>query len=137
MMVTLAATWNKSKREPFEWKNYLAEYVKYPELEDAKINVRIPELWRETWNEASLKNFMIPTTWNSDPMVKKEVEVLQSVRAQLLTKKIFAILVEPMQCEGGDCYSSDRFHTALLLTAKTFKVPVIHDEVQTGFHLKP
>lgn len=135
MMVTLAATWNKSKREPFEWKNYLAEYVKYPELEDSKINVRFPELWRETWNDASLKNFLIPSLWNSDPMVKKEVEVLQSVRAQLLSKKIFAILVEPMQCEGGDCYSSDRFHTALLLMAKTFNVPVIHDEVQTGFHL--
>jgi acetylornithine/succinyldiaminopimelate/putrescine aminotransferase len=135
MMVTLAATWNKSKREPFEWKNYLAEYVKYPEIDDSKINVRIPELWRETWNEASLKNFMVPSLWNSDPVVKKEVEVLQSIREQLLTKKIFAILVEPMQCEGGDCYSSDRFHTALLLMAKTFKVPVIHDEVQTGFHL--
>jgi 4-aminobutyrate aminotransferase-like enzyme len=135
MLVTLAATWNKSKREPFEWKNYLAEYVKYPELEDSKINVRFPELWRETWNEASLKNFMMPSLWNSDPMVKKEIEVLQNVRTQLLSKKIFAILVEPMQCEGGDCYSSDRFHTALLLMAKTFNVPVIHDEVQTGFHL--
>lgn len=135
MMVTLAATWNKSKREPFEWKNYLAEYVKYPELDDAKINVRFPELWRETWNEASLKDFMLPSIWNSDPMVKKEIDVLLKVRDQLLSKKIFAILVEPMQCEGGDCYSSDRFHTALLLMAKTFKVPVIHDEVQTGFHL--
>ncbi|MBY0412930.1 MAG: aminotransferase class III-fold pyridoxal phosphate-dependent enzyme [Bdellovibrionales bacterium] len=135
MMVTLAATWNKSKREPFEWKNYLAEYVKYPEIDDAKINVRIPELWRETWNEASLKNFMIPSIWNSDPVVKKEIDVLLQVRSQLLSKKIFAILVEPMQCEGGDCYSSDRFHTALILMAKTFKVPVIHDEVQTGFHL--
>jgi acetylornithine/succinyldiaminopimelate/putrescine aminotransferase len=135
MMVTLAATWNKSKREPFEWKNYLAEYVKYPEIDDSKINVRIPELWRETWNESSLKNFMIPSIWNSDPVVKKEIEVLLNVREQLLTKKIFAIMIEPMQCEGGDCYSSDRFHTALLLMAKTFKVPVIHDEVQTGFHL--
>ena len=135
MMVTLAATWNKSKREPFEWKNYLPEYVKYPEIDDSKVNVRIPELWRETWNEASLKDFMVPSIWNSDPMVKKEIEVLQSVRTKLLSKKIFAIIIEPMQCEGGDCYSSDRFHTALLLMAKTFKVPVIHDEVQTGFHL--
>lgn len=135
MMVTLAATWNKSKREPFEWKNYLAEYVKYPEIDDSKINVRIPELWRETWNESSLKNFMVPSIWNSDPVVKKEIEILMKVREQLLSKKIFAIMIEPMQCEGGDCYSSDRFHTALLLMAKTFKVPVIHDEVQTGFHL--
>ncbi len=139
MMVTLAATWNKSKREPFEWKNYLAEYVKYPELEDSNINVHFPENWRETWNNAALKNFRVPESWCEDSkinlMIKKEVESLLAIRTQLLTKKIFAILVEPMQCEGGECYSSDRFHTALLLMAKTFKVPVIHDEVQTGFHL--
>jgi acetylornithine/succinyldiaminopimelate/putrescine aminotransferase/GNAT superfamily N-acetyltransferase len=135
MMITLAATWNKSKREPFEWKNYLAEYVKYPELNDGKINVSFPDNWREIWNEASLKDFKIPESWSNDPMVKKEVDSLLSVRKQLLTKKIFSILIEPMQCEGGDCYSSDRFHTALLLMAKTFKVAVIHDEVQTGFHL--
>ncbi len=135
MMITLAATWNKSKREPFEWKNYLAEYVKYPELYDSQINVTIPKDWRETWNEASLKGFSVPKDWNSDAMVKKEVESLLAIRDQLLTKKIFAVLIEPMQCEGGDCYSSDRFHTALLLMAKTFKVPVIFDEVQTGFHL--
>ena len=135
MMVTLAATWNKSKREPFEWKNYLAEYVKYPELNDSQINVSMPAKWRETWNEASLINFTVPAEWSQDLTVKKEIDSLLSIRDQLLSKKIFAILIEPMQCEGGECYSSDRFHTALLLMAKTFKVPVIHDEVQTGFHL--
>lgn len=135
MMVTLAATWNKSKREPFEWKNYLAEYVLYPELPDGQINVAFPENWREIWNEASLKDFKIPESWSLDPMIKKEVDSLLCVRKQLLLKKIFSILIEPMQCEGGDCYSSDRFHTALLLMAKTFKIPVIYDEVQTGFHL--
>lgn len=135
MMVTLAATWNKSKREPFEWKNYLAEYVKYPELHDSNINVEFPNKWRETWNESALKDFHAPLEWSNNPDIKREVDSLLAVRTQLLTKKIFAILIEPMQCEGGECYSSDRFHTALLLMAHTFKVPVIHDEVQTGFHL--
>lgn len=135
MMITLAATWNKSKREPFEWKNYLAEYVKYPELNDSVINVKIPTDWRETWSHASLKNFSVKEDWQKDPMLKKETEILLSIREQLLSKKLFAILIEPMQCEGGDCYSSDRFHTALLIMARSFKVPVIHDEVQTGFHL--
>ena len=102
---------------------------------DGQINVTFPDKWREIWNEASLKNFKIPESWSADAMIKKEVETLIGVRNQLLTKNIFSILIEPMQCEGGDCYSSDRFHTALLLMAKTFKVPVIHDEVQTGFHL--
>ena len=135
MMVTLAATWNKSKREPFEWKNYLSEYVKYPELDDSKINVTIPQDWRKIWSESTLKNFCIPDQWKADQTQSKEIETLLAVREKLLAKEIFAILIEPMQCEGGDCYSSDRFHTALLLIAKTFKVPVIYDEVQTGFHL--
>lgn len=135
MMITLSATWNKSKRAPFEWKNYLAEYAPYPELETSEMNVEIPKDWRSIWNEASLKDFVTPIEWQNEEMIKKEVNSLMAVREQLLTKKIFAILIEPMQCEGGDCYSSDRFHTALLLMAKTFKVPVIFDEVQTGFHL--
>lgn len=135
MMVTLSATWNKSKREPFEWKNYLTDYVKYPEIDDAEINVFIPDNWRKIWNEATLKDFSIPEEWLVDPYQKREVEALLEIRERLKTKKIFAILVEPMQCEGGDRYSSDRFHTALLLMARSFKVSVIFDEVQTGFHL--
>jgi acetylornithine/succinyldiaminopimelate/putrescine aminotransferase len=139
MLITLAATWNKSKREPFEWQNYLAEYVPYPEQMDGKIFQKMPANWREIWNEASLKSFKIPSEWtqlaDSDIHLKKEIEVLLQVREKLNSKKIFSIIVELMQCEGGDCYSSDRFHTALLLMARTFKIPVIHDEVQTGFNL--
>ena len=135
MMVTLAATWNKSKREPFEWKNFLAEYVPYPDLDHSNIVQPIPDGWREFWNSATAKNFTRNTDWDKNPEIKKEVESLLQVREKLLTKEIFAIIVEPMQCEGGDCYSSNRFHTALILMARTFKVPVIHDEVQTGFHL--
>jgi len=139
MMVTLAATWNKSKREPFEWQNYLAEYVPYPEANDGVIHQNFPENWRLIWNDSSKKDFSIPTKWEEEAKfnltLKKEIEVLKQVREKLLTKQIFAVIVEPMQCEGGDCYSTDRFHTALILLARTFKVPVIHDEVQTGFHL--
>ena len=63
MMVTLASTWNKSKREPFEWQDYLSEYVPYPEQKDGKIFQKMPEEWRQVWNEASLKNFAIPEIW--------------------------------------------------------------------------
>lgn len=135
MMVTLAATWNKSKREPFEWKNFLAEYVPYPDLDHSEIVQAIPDGWREFWNAATSKKFARNIQWDQTPEIKKEVDSLYLIREKLLSKEIFAIVVEPMQCEGGDCYSSNRFHTALILMARTFKVPVIHDEVQTGFHL--
>lgn len=135
MMVTLSATWNKSKREPFEWQNYLTQYVPFPEINDSNINVKMPERWRQTWNYASLKEFATPKEWQEDEALKLETNILLTIREKLLSKTIFAILVEPMQCEGGERYSSDRFHTALLLLARTFKVPVIYDEVQTGYHL--
>ena len=135
MLVTLAATWNKSKREPFEWKNFLQEYVPYPDLPHGNIVADIPAGWREFWHAPTAKTFSRPSQWDQNPEVKKEIDSLLQIREKLLTKEIFAIIVEPMQCEGGDCYSSNRFHTALLLMARSFKVPVIHDEVQTGFHL--
>ena len=40
-----------------------------------------------------------------------------------------------MQCGGGDQYSTNRFFTALISLAKSYGVPVIFDEVQTGYHL--
>lgn len=135
MMVTIAATWNKSKREPFEWPNYKAEYVKYPELFDSETNVAMPANWREVWGESALRQFIIPEQWCVDSMMQKEVDSLLSIRTKLLSKKIFAIIIEPMQCEGGENYSSNRFHTALLLMARSFRIPIVFDEVQTGFHL--
>lgn len=135
MMVTLAATWNKSKREPFEWPGNEITYVPYPELPDSNINLVNPQGWRELWRDSTRTDFKIPESYHNDPMLSIEVKSLEKVRESLLTKKLFAIIVEPMQCEGGDCYSSNRFQNALLLMAKSFGVSVIFDEVQTGFHL--
>jgi acetylornithine/succinyldiaminopimelate/putrescine aminotransferase len=40
-----------------------------------------------------------------------------------------------MQCEGGDRYSSSRFHQGLVNLAESYDVPLIYDEIQTGLHL--
>lgn len=135
MMVTLAATWNKSKREPFEWPGYEINYIPFPELPDSNINLQSPQGWKELWSNATSKQFKIPSTYSNDPVLENEVKTLTKVRDSLLTKEFFAIIIEPMQCEGGDCYSSSRFNNALLLMSKAFEVPLIFDEVQTGFHL--
>ncbi len=135
MMVTLSSTWNKSKREPFEWPEFLTEYCPFPELPGDEIHQPIPDGWRKFWDNASKKNFTVPAKWLKDPVLKREVECLKEVRTKLCTGNIFALITETMQCEGGDRYSSDRFHTALILMCRSFNVKVIHDEVQTGFHL--
>lgn len=135
MLVSLSATWNKSKREPFEWDNYLAEYCPFPDLDDAQIIQKIPQNWHEIWDDSVTNELHIPKEWTTDPQTNKEINSLLSVRKKLKTKSIFAIIVEPMQCEGGDRYASNRFFTALTLMAKSFGVEIIFDEVQTGFHL--
>lgn len=135
MLISLFSTWNKSKREPFQRTGYETIFNSYPELPDANVNLKYPSQWRETWDDAPSKHFNCPNDWQKDEMLKKECDSLCEVREQLLKGEVFAIIIEPMQCEGGDRYASDRFHTALLIMAKSFGVPVIHDEVQTGFHL--
>jgi 4-aminobutyrate aminotransferase-like enzyme len=135
MLVSLCSTWNKTKREPFQWEGYETEYSFVPEDPSGQLNHDFPKSWAEVWDQAPSRNFKIPEDWNNDPLIAAEVKSLKDVRKKLLSKKIFTIIIEPMQCEGGDRYLTNRFHSALLLMARSFKVPVINDEVQTGFHL--
>jgi acetylornithine/succinyldiaminopimelate/putrescine aminotransferase/GNAT superfamily N-acetyltransferase len=135
MMVTLAATWNKVKREPFEWKEAGTIYCPLPAQEDSIFEKNVSKEWKETWSNSTLKSFDIPKHFLADGLVKEEVNSLLAVRDHLISGEIFSIIIEPMQCEGGDRYISPRYHTALLLMARSFNVEVVHDEVQTGFHL--
>jgi 4-aminobutyrate aminotransferase-like enzyme len=141
LQVTLSATWNPSKREPFEWKDFLAIYSPFPAMNNDQIIRPKVKNWSELWGEASSENFKIPSKFefigkNKDEnLLALEISCLLNIRDHLSKGDIFAILAEPMQCEGGDRFGSDRFFTALLLMAKSFRVPVIIDEVQTGFNL--
>ncbi|CBW26688.1 putative aminotransferase [Halobacteriovorax marinus SJ] len=135
MMITLSSTWNKVKREPFEWPGHETIYCTFPELETDLIHQSAPKDWRSFWASSCALELEIPKDWNKDSQIEKEINSLLEVREKIKTKEIFAILIEPMQCEGGDRYSSGRFNEALILMARSFGIPVIFDEVQTGFHL--
>ncbi|MCO4793436.1 MAG: aminotransferase class III-fold pyridoxal phosphate-dependent enzyme [Bacteriovoracaceae bacterium] len=136
MLITLASTWNPSKREPFEWKGFETEYCKAPSDTQGQINLEAPSDWAKVWDEATLSEFKVPTNWDKqDELLQEEINCLLDVRKKLLTNSLFAVIIEPMQCEGGDRYLTSRFHSALILMARSFEIPVIHDEVQTGFHL--
>lgn len=135
MQISLSSTWNKSKREPFEWEDYKTIFVPFPKLSDDQINVDYDQTWPGVWESAKNINFNFSSSKNNDDVLKREIEILLQVREQLLTNKIFAVIIEPMQCEGGDQYATDRFYCGLLSLSKAFNIPVIFDEVQTGFHL--
>ncbi len=107
MLVALSATWNPKKREPFAWPDCQSDFVPYPTVYPA----------------------------SSFELGAAEFKVLAEIREKLATGEYFAILIEPMQCEGGDRYSSPGFHQQLAKLAREFDVPLVYDEVQTGFHL--
>ncbi|MCY1058181.1 aminotransferase class III-fold pyridoxal phosphate-dependent enzyme [Nannocystis sp. SCPEA4] len=58
-----------------------------------------------------------------------EVERLLDERGH----EIYAIIVEPMQAEGGDVYLRREFLLGLCKLARARKLPLVVDEVQTGF----
>lgn len=149
MQITLSSTWNPSKREPFEWQDFLTLYSPFPSMVNNEVCRPHLNGWEETWSNSPAKDFSVPEKWEytdgnigaelkdwkDQELIEKEVRSLKDVREKLLTGEVYAVMVEPMQCEGGDRYGSNRFFQGLLLLARSFRVPVIFDEVQTGFHL--
>ncbi len=137
MLLSLYSTWNPSKREPFQWEGHETKFLEYPELNDDRINREYPTNWKKFWSKDCLDTQAAkPGNWDiSDDSLSDEVDCLWAIRNEFSKGEIFTILLEPMQCEGGDRYSSDRFNCALLLLAKQYGVSVVYDEVQTGFHL--
>jgi acetylornithine/succinyldiaminopimelate/putrescine aminotransferase len=142
MLVSLWSSWSPSKREPFQWPGFETTFVKYPESKDGRIDYAVQAGWRELWASAPVSYFdemfkeFISTTNNEESVLRQEeIQSLLKIREELLTKKYYAIIIEPMQCEGGDAYSTVRFHNALINMAKAFQIALIYDEVQTGFHL--
>jgi 4-aminobutyrate aminotransferase-like enzyme/GNAT superfamily N-acetyltransferase len=140
MMVSLASTWGKEKREPFTLPGFESTFLPYPERDSSELNPPLPEHWGSFWFEnghlvASELKKHIPSSWLKDADIKQEIECLITFKEHIESQKYFATIIEPMQCEGGDRYASARFHMALLLLAKVHGVKIIYDEVQTGFHL--
>lgn len=58
-----------------------------------------------------------------------EVERLLAERGH----ELYAVIVEPMQAEGGDVYLRREFLLGLCRLARAHRLPLVVDEVQTGF----
>lgn len=142
MMVALASTWNVTKREPFRWEGFETSFAPYPEMAADDVHSPIiPKQWQAKWQEvAELKpelarQEMSARFQTDDELLRQEIESLLSVHELLSGGEHYAVLIEPMQCEGGDRYSSARFHQGLINLVKGFGIPLVYDEIQTGFGL--
>ncbi|HLU67268.1 MAG TPA: aldehyde dehydrogenase family protein [Kofleriaceae bacterium] len=136
-LLTLHASWNPSKRAPFELPGYEVTFAPFP-------------VWRTPMAEeppapsgfyAAAGTGDVDTLASrfgdadDDPLLAAEVASLVAVHRVLARGETFAVIVEPMQAEGGDRYATARFFRALRLLTRHHQVSLIFDEVQTGLAL--
>mgnify|MGYP003950349487 CR=1 FL=1 len=137
-LLSLHSTHSPEKRQPFEIFKNIVDFVPYPEITDASVDESDPELWIQTWSNPLHQNFLKNVEnylVGGNKTIIKEVTILLKINSLLKKEARLAVIIEPMQCEGGDRYASGRFYRALRLLTRAYDTPLIIDEVQTGFGL--
>jgi 4-aminobutyrate aminotransferase-like enzyme len=137
-LLALHATHSPSKRVPFEIYPELVDFLPWPETKTPHEKVSEPRGWLNLWSrarEADFEGELAKIDAGADALLKQEIESLRQARASLLKELPLAVLVEPMQCEGGDRYATARFFRGLRALTRAFDVAMVLDEVQTGFGL--
>ncbi len=137
-MLALYASSNPDKRVPFEIDGYQAVFAPWPlwhpEPED-RVGPHTPEGLHALCAAADLSGLEAMAAGSDDALLRSELDSLVHVGRLLRTGEIFALVIEPMQSEGGDRYATPRFHRALRLLTRALGVPHLMDEVQCGFGL--
>lgn len=130
-MAALHTTWNPSKRLRFELDGYQARWAPWPTWDHATAE---PPVDLGGFDEPAPAGGR-PLPQGADPLLRAEWEALTTVEASLADDQVVAIMVEPMQSEGGERHVTARFMARLRALALCWQVPFIVDEVQTGFGL--
>ena len=130
-LLSLHASYNPAKRVPYEIDGYKVTYLPFPVWNTPhEPQPSDPESWTEdSWNGTHRE------IGDPDPLLMREREVLSALHAELSKDDVLSVIVEPMQSEGGDRYASSRFFRGLRIVTRRYNVPLIFDEVQTGFGL--
>ncbi len=128
-LMALHATHNPAKRAPFELKGYEAVFVPFPKWSDPREEPPVDDAWITAWATGQTPGD------DGDPLVQAEIEALMAVRNEIKKGDVCCVIAEPMQGEGGDNYGTARFFNGLRALTRGFSVPLVFDEVQTGFGL--
>jgi acyl-CoA reductase-like NAD-dependent aldehyde dehydrogenase/4-aminobutyrate aminotransferase-like enzyme len=135
-LLSLYASHSPSKRVPFEIAGYEVTFAPYPTWASPDpIGPHDPEGWRESLGAGDVEAFRVRFAAHPDPLLRAEAASLLFVAAQLASGQFFAVVIEPMQSEGGDRYATPRFHRGLRLLTRALHTSLVMDEVQAGFGL--
>ncbi|MGM0575715.1 MAG: aldehyde dehydrogenase family protein [Myxococcota bacterium] len=134
-MLALHATWNPAKRLRFEIEGHQARWVPWPAADARALEeTGAEEIDLAGW-DARRPDGDHPLPPDADDLEIREWESLQRVEAAFRDDQAVALLVEPMQSEGGEHHVTGRFMARLRALALAWGVPFVVDEVQTGFGL--
>jgi len=128
-LAALHATSNAVKRKPFEMPGYEASFVPFPSWADPREEPPVPEPWLAAWSRGETP------TGLTGRLVASEVATLERVRDEVKKGDVCCVIIEPFQGEGGDNYGTARFFQGLRLLTRHLGVPLVFDEVQSGFGL--
>ena len=88
------------------------------------------------WPRISNPNCVFPLEGeNLEKVMAAEEEALNQIRTVLdaIAEDVACLIIEPIQCEGGDHHFRPEFHRALRQICDQYDTLFIYDEVQTGF----
>jgi len=128
-LMALAATFNPEKRSIFEFEGHEVTFVPFPKNVDPSNEPEVHAGWIRDWSKAQAPKA------DGTALMEAEVASLLAVKAEIDKGNVCAVIVEPVQCEGGDNFASARFFNGLRALTRALGVPLIFDEVQTSFCL--
>lgn len=134
-LLALHATWNPSKRGPFELAGVEARFAPFPVWQVPQhTDPPAPNGWLAAAAHGDIAK-MARLDGGGDALLQAEIASLRAVDTHLREGECFVCIIEPMQSEGGDRYATPRFFRALRALTAHHGIPLVFDEVQTGFGL--
>lgn len=142
-LISLYCTWNEVKRAPYQLAGHEAVFLKRPIADDPYLDPAIPEGWLSGWRAPLAESLSAEEVVASREALKgsgdalrgEEVDCLVALELKIREGDTLACIIEPYQCEGGDVSPTRRFFNGLRALTRAYGVPLIFDEVQSGFGL--
>lgn len=97
--------------------------------------VKIKYFPKFDWPRIINPKIKFPLEENLDEVIDTEKKAIEQIHRAIADNKddIAAIIIEPIQCEGGDNFFRKEFFEQLRIIADENEILLIFDEVQTGF----
>ncbi len=147
-LLSLFCTYNPIKREPYQIKGHEAVFLERPIPKSPYADPDITAEWIKGWSEPhadrdALRRILIDQhseklgvhEEDGIPLLEAEINALCALETEILAGDVLTCIIEPYQCEGGDVTPTRRFFNGLRALTRAYKVPLIFDEVQSGFGL--